>query len=1008
MRRYFHAIVIVSFFSVLVTGCGGGAGTSGTGPPPPSAPSFTISLSPASVAIAPGGADQAVQVSVTDLNGFGGSVSVTTDALPSGVTASPSSLSVTAGVPESFVLSASNSAQIVEQSITIQGVSGSLTENAKLQLTVSGSAIANPYHSVGGSLVHGFYDESRQLLFATNPGLNELDVISGQNFTVQTRVPVPQPWGIDQMADGKTLVIGTQAQEIITLDEDTLAVTQHPFSAQGISSFLFFPMVTAMANGKVLVIGHEAGLDCNNIFECGQYLYEWDTSTNAFTQLEPTAQNSNAGWETDGLARSGDHKWAVFAADQFYLYSSDADSFSTVPFNTVNPPNNTFGIRGYALNADGSKIAVASALEVSFFDRSFTLLGSAPLQSAFQTARSAVQFTQDGTRLFLEYALPLWMEEVDASNYAALGVLSGSVDPDNDNLERLLTVDAEGHGYVGIDEGLRVVDLTQPPVPNSANNNNPGPPLCPVLDAVLPLGTPQLFSFLNPVNGLSLYIGGLPAPLLQGGTAVNIPASSIAGPVDVECVDNYGDMSVATADVSYGVDPLALSANLLPPSGNPSEYLFGYGFYGPPELYYTTNPPFQGSISVGGQQATGAVSLGSVVYSTTLGALKFDSPNGTPGESASVNVSSSFGSASLASGAIYYPTPTIVPATGLLQLLYDSHRNLLYALKSNEVDVLNPATLQWESPIKFPAAATGTYNTMALSPDGTKLVVAGLAAPQSALQPPPQFVVLDPDGVSSSSVLSYSGNANVSGSIAITEFNTVVEPGEPGLVLDLSTSTFSALSNFGALVVRASADGSHLYGILNGGAASIDPLTYAVQSQYFVLFSWTDLAVSADGSQIAAVDAPPNAAGDNVGFFDSNLHYLNTNEYPDLSPPDNTGVLGATFSPGGKVLVVPLGDSIEFWDTSRGTLLARLMTPEELHVLVYPEGAVAPMLALDPTGQTIYAISTSGVTVIKLSSPLDQMSPMQWPPAFRSATTQPWLHGPMSSRMVAVRAKQSK
>jgi hypothetical protein len=1007
----FHALIVAVLCAFLV-GCGGGGGTGGTGGTnPPPTPSFTLSLSPASVTLAQGGSNQVVQVSVAGQNGFAGSVSVTVGTLPSGVTTSLNSLSVTSGAPATLILSASSTAQVAQESIAVQGVSGTLSENATLQLTISATAVADPFRAVGGSLVHGFYDESRQLLFAANPGLNELDVFSGVDFSLKARVPLPQPWGIDQMPDGNTLVIGTQAQEIITVNEDTLSITQHPYSATGGIFVLWFPMVVAMGNGKVLVIGHEEGIDCDDIYECGEYLYEWDSNTNTFSQLEPNAQTQGGLWETDSLARSADHKWAVFAADQFYLYSSDTNSLKGVPLSTVNPPQNEFGVRGYALNADGSKIAVASANQVSFFDRSFTLLGSTQLPTAFQTARSAVQFTPDGTRLFLEYALPLWLEEVDTTNYTALGVLSGSVDPDGDNLERLLTLDAEGHGYMGIDEGLRLVNLTQPPVPNSANNNNPGPPGCPGLQAVLPLGASQQISFLDPVNGLSLYIGGVPAPLLQGGTAINVPASSVTGPADMECVDAYGHMTVAIADVSYGVDPLALSASLLPPSGNPSAYLFGWGFYGPPELSYTTNPPFQGSVDVGGEPATGAVTLGPAGLSSTLGALAFHIPDGSAGESANVAVSSSFGSGTLASAATYYPAPTIVQATGLLQLLYDNHRNLLYALKSTEVDVLNPATLQWQSPVHFPAPATGTYSYMVLSPDGTKLVVAGLAAPQSGLQPP-QFIVLDPDGVSSPSVLTYSGNASVSGSIAITKFNTVIEPGDPGLVLDLSTSTFSALPYFGADVIRASADGTHLYtaalNVTSGEMSSIDPSTYAVQSESFGQIFWTDLAVSSDGTQVAAVDAPPYAAGDSVGFFDSNLHYLNANAYPDFSPPDDTGVLGATFSPGAKVLVVALGDSIEFWDAVGGTLRARLMTPEELHVLVYPEGAVAPVLVLDPIGQTIYAISASGLTVIKLPVPLDQLSSFQWPLALRLDNTQPWLHGPIASRMAVLRKKMPK
>lgn len=118
--------------------------------------------------------------------------------------------------------------------------------------------------------------------------------------------------------------------------------------------------------------------------------------------------------------------------------------------------------------------------------------------------------------------------------------------------------------------------------------------------------------------------------------------------------------------------------------------------------------------------------------------------------------------------------------------------------------------------------------------------------------------------------------------------------------------------------------------------------------------------------------------------------------------------LGAMFSPGGKVLVVPLGDSIEIWDCAFGTLRARLMTPEELHALVYPEGAVAPMIAMDATGQTIYAVSASGLTVLTLPEPLDQIPAMRWPSKVRSGNQEDWLHGSITSRMIAVHNKLRK
>ena len=63
------------------------------------------------------------------------------------------------------------------------------------------------------------------------------------------------------------------------------------------------------------------------------------------------------------------------------------------------------------------------------------------------------------------------------------------------------------------------------------------------------------------------------------------------------------------------------------------------------------------------------------------------------------------------------------------------------------------------------------------------------------------------------------------------------------------------------------------------------------------------------------------------------------------------------------------------------------------------------MLALDAMGQTIYAMSASGLTVIKLPEPLDQLSLAQWPLALRAANAQPWLDGPITSRMAALQKK---
>jgi hypothetical protein len=985
----FTRVVAVGLLCIFMARCGSGTSSTGSGSPPPN-PSFVLSLSPANITLTQGGAGQPLQVSIAPQNGFIGTVSVTMTGFPAGVTVAPSSLSVTSSSPGNFTLSASQTAGVSQQSVSVNAVSGALNVVKSIQLTVTGTASPDPFHPVGGSMVHGFFDESRQLLFATNIGLNELDVISPIDFSVQARVSVPQPLGIDQMADGKTLVIGTAAQELITVDEATLAVTQHPFSAAAIGGFtLFFPTVVALANGQVIVIGQEEGIDSSDIVDGGQFLYIWDSNANTFTQFEPTGNNPS--WETDSLSRSADHKWAVFSGDQFYLYSSDSDSLTSAPFNAVNPPDNTFGVRGYAINANGSEIAVVSATQVTFLNNSLAVLGTTPIPGAFQTARTTVQFSADGSKLYLQYDLPLEIEEIDAASFTALGYLSATVFPDDDNLERLLATDSQGHAYLGIDGGVRFVDLTQSPVPNGPNGNLQVPN-CPVLDDSLPLNMSMQQTLTSTFTGVSLFVGGQAAPLLNGGTTISIPSSSAVGPVDVVCIDSSGNTAVYADGVSYGVDPVGFNANLLPPTGNPAAFLFGFGFAG--QAFETP------TINIGGQPATNVTALQDLEPGVTQGDA-FQIPNGSPGEAATISVSSSDGSGTLSSAATYYAAPTIVPATGLLQLLYDSHRSLIYALKATEIDVLDPETLQWKSPLSFPATATGTYSIMALTPDGSKLVVEGLSSSSS-----PQVIVLDPDGISPPAVVTYTGSGSVSGSITITASNQAILSGLEAVVLDLSSLTFTPLNVSTGTLIRSSPDGLHIFGadlnISSGTVYSINPSTLAVQKESFGELFWEDLAVSPGGGQFATVTIEPGVAGDSVGFFDPALHYLNTNVYPEFSPPDDSGATGATFSPGGKVLVVPLGDSIEFWDAAMGTLRARLMTPEELKVMVFPELGVAPVLALDPAGQTIYTISASGVTVIKMAQPLDQIPSMQWPQARIHDSRLGTFNGLIASRMAAM------
>jgi len=102
--------------------------------PPPG--SFTLSASPNSLSVAKGSNNSAT-ITVTPQNGFIGSVSLSVSGLPAGVTASfnPSSTATVSAL----TFTANGSAATGTFSVTIKGISGSLTSSTNVSLTVTGA-----------------------------------------------------------------------------------------------------------------------------------------------------------------------------------------------------------------------------------------------------------------------------------------------------------------------------------------------------------------------------------------------------------------------------------------------------------------------------------------------------------------------------------------------------------------------------------------------------------------------------------------------------------------------------------------------------------------------------------------------------------------------------------------------------------------------------------------------------------------------------------------------------
>jgi glycosidase len=131
--------VAICCFVLLPAGCGGGAGRT----PPPS--SFTLTASTGSVLVSQSSTSTPIEIGVQGVDGFQGSVSISLQGLPAGVTTSPTfPVSISAGSSQAVTFTVANTVARGNYNVTIAGTSGALSSAAPLLLTAAGAAISSP------------------------------------------------------------------------------------------------------------------------------------------------------------------------------------------------------------------------------------------------------------------------------------------------------------------------------------------------------------------------------------------------------------------------------------------------------------------------------------------------------------------------------------------------------------------------------------------------------------------------------------------------------------------------------------------------------------------------------------------------------------------------------------------------------------------------------------------------------------------------------------------------
>ena len=172
-------------------------------PPPPSppvpAPDFTLTVAPTSQTATSGGAGAQVTLLAAPVNGFAGTVAVAVTGLPTGVTATPVSLSLKPGLAQSLSLVAGAGALAGTSNVTFTGTSGSLTHAATLALTVQAAATVPA--AAGPDVTTYHYDNARD-------GLNARETTLTPGNVNSTSFGLLGVYPVDGKVDAQPLYVG--------------------------------------------------------------------------------------------------------------------------------------------------------------------------------------------------------------------------------------------------------------------------------------------------------------------------------------------------------------------------------------------------------------------------------------------------------------------------------------------------------------------------------------------------------------------------------------------------------------------------------------------------------------------------------------------------------------------------------------------------------------------------------------------------------------------------------
>jgi hypothetical protein len=950
--------------------------------------SFTVTLNNSELSFPQGGgASTIVGLSLSSAGNNNFAVNFSVSGLPTGVQAVFGLNPFPFGQPAtSLVLTSSSNAALANYAaVTVSATrtADGAVQTASFVLNVTPpvgtlSSIRTDFVRTDGTPSEAVYDAVHGVVYAANPGFNRVEVISPQTARVISSIPAPTPAGMAMTADGKHLLLGSNVNQIVSVDTSSLQVVNRtsfaPLAAGNNNSTPYYfsaQRVAPASNGKVLL-----GLINSPSNPPSFYLVEWDPTAGTFTPMNSPGILFSCVREMVGSANGSKVLVVDYGTEvNLALYDAATDSFLVSGQSPVGQE------LAMAANPTGNQFAIIGTNGLAILDNQLHTLAGPSIGGGFVYG---MQYSSDGTRLLISYLLngtyPI-VESFDTTSFSLLGVapafsvcvfqpggpcqyvMAQSLAADNTGL----VFSSFSHGLV-LEDASNFQNLLSLPPSVLAPTIGIGPQNEAALNT--PLGTTlgqAAFDVLpdvwfGDVRGANITSNGF-------GVSVTAPPSTTHAIVNVKAVLPDGWMALAPQVLSYGTEILFAGTTAAPATGNVTLDLVGHGFIGSDATATT--------VTIGGQQAkiVTAPHNSFAPSSDQFPISTFDEvqvlvPAGTG--LADITVTSTAGTSTLKAALTYLPGIADFASTDkFTDILYDSKRNRLYLSAGIKIDVFDATLNKYVSPIVPPSVSVPPlFQGLALTPDGSKL----LATNFSDLS----LEIINPDSPSITNEVSLIPGATPVGmggsDVAATSTNQAI--------IELAGQTGGACSPFGEVYE------------VDLGTFAVIPLNLTapvcLQPNHAQMSSTSSgdkvfLAVAEGGAYLwdagtnqwtswqYVVNNNGTASGDGHWFasdytsLDSRLIEHTLAQIPEyfanffLQGPQGAAP-GEKMNASGSLLYQPLLHGVDLIDVNSGAWLRRIALTEQVQF-------VQNAMALDEVGNRLFLITDAGLTVVQLDPP---------------------------------------